>query len=133
MTVSEFITALFIVAVSITSIVALLAWIFVRIFLAKWERKQSETIVSQEPEKLLEIDDNAITIDGADRVFRQNLNQLHVIYDGTDIESMHRDELIAICKLTSERLRMCVRNYNKYGTLNPFYGKDLRSTIVNNK
>ena len=133
MTVSEFITALFIVAVSITSIVALVAWIAVKIFLAKWEHKQSETIVSQEPEKLLEIDDNTITIDGADRVFRQNLNQLHVIYDGTDIESMHRDELIAICKITSERLRMCVRNYNKYGTLNPFYGKDLRSTIVNNK
>lgn len=133
MTVSEFITALFIVAVSITSIVALVAWIAVKIFLAKWEHKQSETIVSQEPEKLLEIDDNTITIDGADRVFRQNSNQLHVIYDGTDIESMHRDELIAICKITSERLRMCVRNYNKYGTLNPFYGKDLRSTIVNNK
>ena len=132
MTVSEFITALFIVAVLITSIAAL-AWIFVKILLAKWEHKQSKTIVSQQPDKLLEIDDNTITIDGADRVFRQNLNQLHVIYDGTDIESMHRDELIAICKITSERLRMCVRNYNKYGTLNPFYGKDLRSTIVNNK
>lgn len=50
MTVSEFITAITVVGLTITLLVAFFAWAFVKLFLLRWERMQSETIASQESE-----------------------------------------------------------------------------------
>lgn len=50
MTVSEFITAITVVGLTITLLVAFFAWAFVKLFLLRWERTQSETIASQESE-----------------------------------------------------------------------------------
>lgn len=104
MTVSEFITAITVVGLIITLLVAFFAWAFVKLFLLRWERTQSETIASQESESVNEkkifIKEYPLTQSEAfkqDELLEpENVDYSEVKYFGIPVTQIPRKELYKI-------------------------------------
>jgi len=115
MTVQEFIIVMLIVGISIAVLVAFFAWVFVKLFLLRWEQLQSETIVSQEAvsEKFVKeyplTSSDAFDADGLLELENSynikcnpsnelDFSKMNVLYRGVDVETLSPDECIKAIK-----------------------------------